>query len=80
VYCLVPDSGAEDINKAVEAAQRAFPVWSKLSAQRRSELLYKVANLIEERLDEFAAAESRDQGSLFSEMSSSSVLILFSYR
>ena len=36
--------------------------WSDTPVERRSEILQKVADLIESRLDEFAEVESRDQG------------------
>ncbi len=62
VHNLVPDSNAEDVNIAVEAASVAFKSWSKTTRQYRSSLLMKVSDLIEKRLDEFAVAESEDQG------------------
>jgi aminomuconate-semialdehyde/2-hydroxymuconate-6-semialdehyde dehydrogenase len=62
VYSLVPDSDERDVEAAVAAAQAAFPVWSKKTAAQRSHILNQVANILERRLDEFAAAESRDQG------------------
>jgi aminomuconate-semialdehyde/2-hydroxymuconate-6-semialdehyde dehydrogenase len=62
VYSLIPDSGAEDVNLAVEAAQEAFPVWSKLSAERRHDYLVKIVALIERDLDALAEAESIDNG------------------
>jgi len=36
--------------------------WSSLSPKKRADYLYRVADLLEARLDQFAAAESRDQG------------------
>lgn len=36
--------------------------WSKTPPKQRSAILLKIADLIEQRLDEFAEAESRDQG------------------
>ncbi len=52
----------EDVERAIEAAQKAFKGWSKTTAQQRSTLLNKVADIIERRLQEFAEAESKDQG------------------
>ena len=54
------------IDRAVLAAKNAFPLWSSLSVQTRAEYLMKAAKKIEERLEEFAIAESRDQGKPFS--------------
>ncbi|MEY3712002.1 MAG: hypothetical protein RL104_785 [Bacteroidota bacterium] len=62
VYSLIPDSGAEDVDRAVAAAKKAYPGWSALTAAERSKHLLAVAHRIEERLDELAAAESRDNG------------------
>jgi aminomuconate-semialdehyde/2-hydroxymuconate-6-semialdehyde dehydrogenase len=62
VYSLIPDSDATDVERAVAAAKRAFPEWSGLTAAERSKHLMRIANRIEERLEELAAAESRDNG------------------
>eukprot|EP01133_Synstelium_polycarpum_P004042 gene4042-4684_t len=62
VYSEVPDSDAEDVENAVQAARRAFPEWSKRTPQQRSEVLLKIASCLEARLQEFAEAESYDQG------------------
>lgn len=62
VYSKIPDSTKEDIDRAVVAAEQAFPSWSNLSKQERSDFMIKIANRIEERMDEFVAAESLDNG------------------
>lgn len=62
VWAKVPDSGQLEVEAAVAAAKRAFPKWSSLSAQERANYLLKVADLLESRLEEFAVAESQDQG------------------
>lgn len=62
VYSLTPNSNAEDIEDAVRAAEAAFPIWSKMSIGERSEIMMKVSAGIEKRMDEFVAAESRDNG------------------
>ncbi len=62
VYSLVPDSNAEDVNLAVEAAQQIFPWWSKRTPEQRSQVLLSIADRMERALDELARAESRDQG------------------
>lgn len=62
VWARIPDSGKLEVDAAVAAAKRAFPEWSKLSLQQRAKHLLKVADLLESRLEEFAVAESRDQG------------------
>lgn len=62
VYGKIPASGAEDVDRAVEAAEKAFPIWSGMTAQQRSTIMLKVADLIEQELDGMAQAESRDNG------------------
>uniref|UniRef100_A0A8C5NYX0 Aldehyde dehydrogenase 8 family, member A1 n=1 Tax=Jaculus jaculus TaxID=51337 RepID=A0A8C5NYX0_JACJA len=62
VYCKVPNSGKEEIEAAVEAAREAFPAWSSQSPQGRSQVLNRIADLLEQSLEEFAQAESKDQG------------------
>ncbi|XP_006144400.1 2-aminomuconic semialdehyde dehydrogenase isoform X1 [Tupaia chinensis] len=62
VYCRVPNSGKEEIEAAVQAARAAFPGWSSWSPQERSRVLNKLADLLEQSLEEFAQAESKDQG------------------
>ncbi|XP_010023050.1 PREDICTED: aldehyde dehydrogenase family 8 member A1 isoform X2 [Nestor notabilis] len=62
VYCRVPDSGKEEVEAAVKAAKDAFPIWSSKSPLERSQILNKLADLIEHDLEAFAQAESKDQG------------------
>ena len=62
VLAAVPDSDAKDIDRAVAAAKRAFPGWSRTPAADRSKLLLKIAGLIERDLDDLAKLESRDSG------------------
>ncbi|XP_032041288.1 2-aminomuconic semialdehyde dehydrogenase isoform X2 [Aythya fuligula] len=62
VYCSVPDSGKEEVEAAVRAAKDAFPAWSSKSPLERSRIMNKLADLIEHDLEEFAQAESKDQG------------------
>ncbi|HEY4090225.1 MAG TPA: aldehyde dehydrogenase [Luteibacter sp.] len=62
VYARCPDSDADDVADAVAAASRALLRWSTLPAEARARCLQRLADLIEARLDEFAAAESRDSG------------------
>ncbi len=62
VYSLIPDSDERDVEAAVEAARKAFPVWSKMSAETRHDYLIKISNLIERDLDSLSEAESVDNG------------------
>ncbi|MDG1374538.1 MAG: aldehyde dehydrogenase [Flavobacteriaceae bacterium] len=62
VYGKIPNSSSEDVQVAYEAAQKAFITWSETSIEKRSAILLKIASLIENNLDRFAAAESKDNG------------------
>ncbi len=62
VYSTLPRSESVDIDRAVIAAKKAFPQWAKTTYEERSEILIKIAEGIEQRLNVLAAAESRDQG------------------
>ena len=61
-YALIPDSDSADVDRAVEAAERAFPKWSSTSADDRCRVMMKIADLLEARVDEFAKAECVDNG------------------
>jgi betaine-aldehyde dehydrogenase len=60
----VPESGIEDVIRAVDAARAAFNDgrWSKLPHGSRSAMLEKLASLIEEHAGELAELESQDTG------------------
>ncbi|NWF59923.1 MAG: aldehyde dehydrogenase family protein [Fischerella sp.] len=64
VICDVAEADAPDVDKAVQAARNAFNSgeWRKMSATRRGELLYKLADLIEQNIDELARLETLDNG------------------
>lgn len=62
VYSCVADSGAEDVERAVDAAREAFAGWSGLPAAERSRLLLDIAARIEADSETFAHAESLDTG------------------
>lgn len=62
VHTLVPDSDELDVDDAVQAAHKAFVEWSATDAAYRSKLLNCVADLLQSQSEEFAEAESLDQG------------------
>lgn len=61
-FARVPASDARDVDAAVEAATRAFPVWAATPAATRSAMLLRLAELIDANLDALAQAESQDSG------------------
>lgn len=62
VYSLIPDSDEKDVALAVSKAKKAFPLWSQMSKQKRSDLMLKLADLIAKNADQLALEESRDNG------------------
>jgi betaine-aldehyde dehydrogenase len=59
----VAEGDKADIDKAVDAARRAFDgKWSKVSARDRGRMLYKLSQLIEARTQELAELETSDNG------------------
>ncbi len=60
----VPEAEAEDVNRAVAAARRAFDDgrWQKIGPSGRGKLLWRLADLIEKNLEELAELESLDNG------------------
>jgi aminomuconate-semialdehyde/2-hydroxymuconate-6-semialdehyde dehydrogenase len=62
VYGEIPNSTEEDVELAVIAAEKAFPIWSNMSNEERGAIMMRISLGIEKRMDEFVAAESRDNG------------------
>lgn len=61
-HARVPDSQAEDVERAVAAGREAFPAWAESPASERSRLMLRLADLVERDLESFARAESIDTG------------------
>ncbi|MGH2512488.1 MAG: aldehyde dehydrogenase family protein [Candidatus Limnocylindrales bacterium] len=65
VIAAAPLGGREDVNRAVDAARRAFDDpkgWSNWSASKRGRTLAKLAGLVKANLEELARLESRNGG------------------
>jgi aldehyde dehydrogenase (NAD+) len=64
VIASVAEGDAKDIDLAVKAARKQFDggEWSRLDARDRGRLINKLADLLEEEIDELAALESLDNG------------------
>ena len=62
VYSHLPDSDENDVQRAVEAAERAFREWSTAEPRTRFRLLMRIADIIEQNIDAFARAETMDSG------------------
>ena len=62
VICSVARSDAKDVEAALDAAHAAFPTWGKTSITERSNILIKIADVIEKNLEKLATAECLDNG------------------
>jgi betaine-aldehyde dehydrogenase len=62
VFRSVAEAGAEDADRAVRAAARAFEDWGARRPIQRAKALYRWADLVEEHADELALLETRDMG------------------
>lgn len=66
VITQIAEAGAEDVNRAVQAARAAFDdpkgKWRKMSASERGRMLWRIADLLERHVDEFAELETLDNG------------------
>ncbi len=62
VIALIPKSGKDDVDKAVNAALEALPSWSSLTNQERATWLEKIADGLESKYEQIAELESKDTG------------------
>ena len=70
-WALIPRGNAEDADRAVQAARKAFTSgeWPKMNASKRGALLRKLGDLITEKFKFLAEIEVKDNGKLYAEMS-----------
>ncbi|MBX9455484.1 MAG: aldehyde dehydrogenase [Rhizobium sp.] len=70
VWAHIPKCDARDVDRAVDAARRAFETgdWSKLNPTQRGHLLRRLGDLIARDVDHLAATEVQDNGKLIAEM------------
>lgn len=61
-YGQIPNSNSQDVQAAVDAAKKAFPLWSTSTAETRFKILNRIAELIDENIDALALAETTDNG------------------
>src|SRR5579862_964017 len=66
VLTRIVDASTEDVDRAVQAARRAFDdrngPWRKMSAGQRGQLLWRLADLVEKNIDELSELETLDNG------------------
>lgn len=81
-WALIPRASQEDVNRAVDAASRAFRSndWRGMTATERGALLHRFADLIEASAEDLARTETRDNGKLLAEMRAQTAYIPQWYR
>ena len=62
-----PASNAEDVNLAVAAAKNAYKTWRLTPAPKRAEILYRTAEILVKRKEEFAREMTREMGKVLAE-------------
>jgi malonate-semialdehyde dehydrogenase (acetylating)/methylmalonate-semialdehyde dehydrogenase len=60
-------ASAEEVDRAVQTAKEAFPTWRALSLSRRTELFFRIRDLVHERRDEIARILTSEHGKVFSD-------------
>jgi aldehyde dehydrogenase (NAD+) len=82
VICEVAEANSADVDKAVQAARTAFTIgeWRQISATRRGELLYKLADLIADNIEELARLETLDNGKPLQDALGDLHLVIACYR
>src|SRR3989442_11531514 len=58
----VPAGGAADVDKAAQAAAKAFSSWSRLAPSKRAEILHKAARNMLGKVEEIAPILTKEQG------------------
>ena len=75
-WVIVPEASAKDVNKAVDAAQKAFEgEWPKLMARERANYLKAIANQLRENAEMLGKIETVDTGKLFRETKTQAIYI-----
>ena len=67
VLGLVPKSSAADIDAAVGAARAAFSRWRLVPAPKRAEILYRAAQILSDRKEDYARTMTREMGKILDE-------------
>ena len=70
VLATVQAAGREDVDRALQSAQRGQKIWAAMSAMERSRILRRAVEILRERNDELAKLETLDTGKAYSETAS----------
>lgn len=75
VYGTSVDSGQEQVDAAFAAAKTAFATWRETTPSERQLALFRIADAMEARADEFAALESKDTGKPLGSLVTDEILV-----
>ena len=67
VIAEFPAATADDVNRAIDAAQAAFKSWKKTPGPERGRVLWRAADIARQRADEIARTLTREEGKIFKE-------------
>jgi len=67
VIGIFPESGREDVDLAVHAAQKAFEEWRKMPAPMRGEIIFRAAEILKKKKEELAKLMTREMGKVMKE-------------
>ncbi len=76
----VPQAGVEETDAAVARAKEAFPAWRAVAPGDRSSLLHRLANALEEKLEELARLEARNAGKPISDARGEMSMVVETFR
>jgi acyl-CoA reductase-like NAD-dependent aldehyde dehydrogenase len=80
VMAEVPKAGIEETDAAVSRAKEAFPAWRAVSPADRSAQLHRLANALEEKVDELARLEARNAGKPISDARGEMGMVVETFR
>ena len=64
---IVPNSGKEDVDRAVDAARKAYEAWRLTPAPKRGEIIFRAAELLQKRKQELGKLVTREMGKVLPE-------------
>lgn len=67
VLSIFPKSNAEDVKKAIDAAETAFQSWRLVPAPKRAEIIFRAGELLLERQEEYAKEMTQEMGKVLNE-------------
>ena len=81
-WAMMPEARSEDVNRAVDAAERAFfdSEWANMTASQRGKLLMRLSELVAENAQRLAELETRDTGKIIRETSAQIAYVAEYYR